>query len=137
MSDNSIRYTLPKEERLYAQKRIDKLFSGVSSFICYPLRIVYLEKKTEEGGKASVSIMVSVSKKYFKRAVKRNRVKRLIREAYRLNKADFMDIANSAGSSFDIAFLFLKSELPSYAEIEKAMRKCIVTLQEKAKRVEE
>lgn len=137
MSIKPVRYTLPKTERLCAQKRIDKLFSGAESFISYPLRIVYLRKKKEESEESSVSIMVSVSKKYFKRAVKRNRVKRLVREAYRLDKADFVETADVADCSFDIAFLYLKSELPTYVEIEKAVRKCITVLREKVKKQQE
>lgn len=128
---------LPKGERLCAQKQIDKLFSEGKSFICYPLRVVYLEKELGEGEAVGVSMMVTVSKKYFKRAVKRNRVKRLIKEVYRLNKSEFLDLANTSNCSIDIAFLFLKSELPDYAEVEKAMRKCINTLQEKSKKMVE
>lgn len=129
--------TLPKKERLYEKKRIDELFAQGKSFISYPLRVVYLEKENPEEDDVPVKVMVSVSKKYFKRAVKRNRVKRLIREAYRLNKAGFASIADEKKCSFDIVFLFLKKELPDYAEIEKAMLKTIAALQEKTKTVSE
>lgn len=130
MSETQIRYTLGKEERLYAQKRIDSLFEKGNSFINYPLRIVFLERdNTEVNNTCSVSIMVSVSKKKFKQAVKRNRVKRLIKEAYRLNKNGFVD--KISPKSVDIAFLYLKNELPQYSEIEKAMQKALSTLIEK------
>lgn len=63
---------------------IEKMFAGGSrSFSVFPLRVVYLPVEELE---APVSILVSVSKRRFKRAVKRNRVKRQIREAYRMNK---------------------------------------------------
>lgn len=129
MSEKENQYTLSKDERLYAEKRIEALFAGGSSFIAYPLRVVYITREMEsESELPTVSILTSVSKKRFKRAVKRNRVKRLIREAYRLNKKDFVDFAIESGKSFDIAFLYLKSELPTYAEIEKAVLKTINTL---------
>lgn len=130
MSEKENQHTLSKEERLSAEKRIEALFAGGSSFIAYPLRVVYI---THENELPTVSILTSVSKKRFKRAVKRNRVKRLIREAYRLNKKDFIDFATESGKSFDIAFLYLKSELPTYAEIEKAVLKTINTLNGKNK----
>lgn len=76
--------TLHKSERLDKKKVIDKMFSGgARSFSVFPLRVVYLPVEELE---APVSILVSVSKRRFKRAVKRNRVKRQIREAYRKNK---------------------------------------------------
>lgn len=127
---NKIEYTLSKEERIYAQKRIDSLFAGSDSFIAYPLRIVYTMREPEEG-QPPVAILVSVSKKRFKRANKRNRVKRLVREAFRLNKQAFVEITLSTRKSFDIAFLYLKDELPDYAAIEKAMLKTVAVLNER------
>ena len=75
-------HTLPKSERLCSQKALQKLFGGERrSVSVYPIRAVYAD--SEEPG---IRIMVSVGKRHFKRAVKRNRVKRQLREAYRLNK---------------------------------------------------
>ena len=77
--------TLPKSERLDKKKVIEKMFAGGSrSFSVFPLRVVYLPVEELE---APVSILVSVSKRRFKRAVKRNRVKRQIIEAYRMKTA--------------------------------------------------
>lgn len=126
MSEKENQYTLSKDERLYAEKRIEALFAGGASFIAYPLRVVYIARENEsENESPTISILTSVSKKRFKRAVKRNRVKRLIREAYRLNKKELIDFAKQSGKSYDIAFLYLKSELPTYTEIEKAILKTI------------
>lgn len=122
--------TFTKEEKLCSTKSIDKLFSSGKSFIAYPLRIVYLyEEKNSESNK-TVSVLVSVSKKKFKRAVKRNRVKRLIREAYRLNKQSYLQMLKERNKCVDIAFLYLKNELPDYNEIEKAVVKAIAILSE-------
>jgi len=129
-------YTLGKEERLYAQKRIDALFAQGQSFISYPLRVVYIQKE-HSNITPLVSILASVSKKRFRKAVKRNRVKRLIKEAYRLNKKGFTTLALSCGTSFDIAFLYLKNELPDYTEIEKAMLKTITLLSDKCRKEKE
>lgn len=120
---------MSKSERLYMQKRIDALFASGQSFIAYPLRVVFSVRdlNTEE----PVSIMVSVSKRKFKRAVKRNRVKRLVREAYRLNKEAFLSISEEQNKSIDVAFLYLKNELPAYNEIEGAIKKTSVVLKDR------
>lgn len=80
-----ISYSFPREERLRSKKLITELFSKGSSFNLYPLRFVYLKHPQPEA--TAPQILVSVSKKYFKKAVDRNRLKRQMREAYRLNKA--------------------------------------------------
>lgn len=96
-------FGLKKAERLCSKKAIDALFTGTDSksLSAYPIRIVY--RHTEEAG---IRILVSVSKKRFRHAVDRNRVKRQIREAYRLNKHRLDDIAQ-APSGMDIAFIWL------------------------------
>lgn len=80
-----ISYSFPREERLRSKKLITELFSKGSSFNLYPLRFVYVKHPQLET--TAPQILVSVSKKYFKKAVDRNRLKRQMREAYRLNKA--------------------------------------------------
>lgn len=96
-------FGLKKAERLCSKKSIDALFTGTDSksLSAYPIRIVY--RHTEEAG---IRILVSVSKKRFRHAVDRNRVKRQIREAYRLNKHRLDDIAQ-ASLGMDIAFIWL------------------------------
>lgn len=120
--------TFKKEERLSIQKEIDLLFTKGDSFLSYPLRVIYLKEQPLSG--ASSSVLISVPKKRFKRAVKRNRVKRLIREAYRLNKNTLADSLKENGLL--IAFLFVGNELPQYNTIESAVKKALKTLQEKA-----
>ena len=124
-------FTLKKAERISFQKEIDRLFKEGGAFISYPLRIVYLEQKPFSG--ATVSILISVSKKRFKRAVKRNRMKRLIRETYRLNKASLIQHYREKESGLLIAFLFIGNELCHRNEIETAMRKAFGILKEKTK----
>ncbi|MGC1630731.1 MAG: ribonuclease P protein component [Gelidibacter sp.] len=78
-----------KIEKLKSQKLIEKLFSEGKSVAVYPLRLVYL--KTSFDDAVQIKTGVSVSKRNFKTAVARNRIKRLMREAYRLNKAKYFD----------------------------------------------
>lgn len=123
------RYTLSKAERLSRKRDIDLLFAEGQSFIAYPLRVVY----TVTDGQRSVpaSILISVSKKKFKRAVKRNAVKRQIRESYRLRKSVLHEPLLTAGKFLTIAFIYLEKELVSYENMEKAMEKAVRMLGEK------
>lgn len=85
-------HSFPKSERLCSRKAIEALFaSGNRSFTAFPLRVVY--KPAEE-----TQIMISVSKRHFKHAVDRNRAKRQIREAWRLNR-DILVATNDAPES--------------------------------------
>ena len=80
------RYTFNKNERLCSKKLIERLFAGGNkSFPTFPLRVVYMPLSSEENI-ADISILISVPKKRFKHTVKRNLVKRQIREAYRQHK---------------------------------------------------
>lgn len=121
--------TFKKGERISSQKEIDLLFSEGYSYMAYPLRIVYAESKPFSTMHAS--ILISVPKKRFKRAVKRNRMKRLIREAYRQNKSSFIHFLEEHNKGVLIAFLFSGNELASYSEIETAIKKALKILQEK------
>lgn len=123
------RYTLSKEERLSWKRYIDQLFAEGQSFIAFPLRVVYLP--VEEETLAPVSIMVSVPKKKFKRAVKRNQIKRQVREAYRVRKYDLIDPLNEKNKRMLIAFLYIDKEIHPFASIEKAMNKALNILRDK------
>ena len=106
---NAPRLTFKKSERLCSQIRIDRLFNGGSkSMSAFPIRVVY---RVDEAPEQSVEVLVSVSKKRFHRAVKRNRVKRQIREAYRKNKYMLWDALNGHSKALSLAFIWLDDKL--------------------------
>ena len=108
---------------------IEKMFAGGSrSFSVFPLRVVYLPVDDLE---VPVSILVSVSKRRFKRAVKRNRVKRQIREAYRLNKQLLLEALSGSQCRLAIAFIYLSDELVSSSLIEERMKTALSRIAEK------
>ena len=121
--------TLHKVERLDKKKIIEKMFAGGSrSFSVFPLRVVYLPVEELE---ADASILISVSKRRFKRAVKRKRVKRQIREAYRVNKHELLNILVERKCRLAIAFIYLSDQLVESSIIEDRMRIALVRITEK------
>jgi len=123
------RFTFKKTERISFQREIDCLFKQGNAFISYPLRVVYLKQKPFSG--ATVSVLIGIPKKKIKHAVKRNRLKRLIREAYRLNKASLIQHVREKESGLLIAFLFVGKGGCDRKEIEAAMQKALTILKEK------
>ena len=131
--DTAPRYTLSKEERICSKLQIERLFNGGTShsMVAFPLRAVYLLEDTN-GETAPVSILVSVPKRCFKRAVKRNRVKRQVREAYRLNKHYIINKVESLeGKSLMIAFIFLDDKLHDTREMEPKVKNLLQRIGEK------
>lgn len=120
--------TLRKPERLNRKKVIEKIFAGGSrSFSVFPLRVVYLSVEELE---APASILVSVSKRRFKRAVKRNRVKRQIREAYRMNKHELLRVLEEKQCRLAIAFIYLSDQLVESSIIENRMKTALARIAE-------
>lgn len=104
-----MKFTFNKHEKLKSQKAIEQLFLEGKTVMAHPLRLVYLKN----GDKTKVG--VSVSKRNFKKAVDRIRIKRLLREAYRLNKFLLID---SAITPHSIMILYIGKELPGFALID-------------------
>lgn len=112
-----MRYTFPKAEKLKSQKLIDQLFVEGKSVVNYPVKLIYL--KTELPFEVSIQAGFTVPKKNFKSAIKRNHIKRLMREGYRLNKAL---VFNNSKGTFAFLFLYLGKEMPNYALVENSIR---------------
>lgn len=123
------KYTLSKEERLSWKRYIDLLFSKGQSFVAFPLRVVYLT--VESTPLPPASILISIPKKKFRRAVKRNLLKRLVRESYRQHKYEIVDPMEENGKQMLIAFLYIHKEVCSYETMEKAMLKALDVLKSK------
>ncbi len=112
-------FRFPKEEKLKSEKQIQAIFEKGSSITAYPLKLVYLGSSNAS---TKMQVAVTVSKKNFRSAVHRNRIKRLMREGYRLHKHL---IFNKIEGSYACMFLYLGKDMPSYSEIEGSMIKIL------------
>ena len=124
--------TLTKEERICSKKLIEALFAGNGSrsMTSYPIRAVFLEQKSAEG-EPPVQLLVSVPKRCFKRAVKRNRVKRQIREAFRRNKHVLADTVTGSGRSVAVALIWMSADLSATHLVETKVKDLLVRIKER------
>lgn len=118
-------FRLGKNERLHSKKLIKELFDKGSSFFLYPFKVMVLDAPAGED--ATHQVLFSVSKKKLKKAADRNLIKRRMREAYRLNKAE--NLAPELPKKL-IGLIYVSSELVSYQMIEKKITKILKTIAE-------
>ena len=129
-----LRPTLGKRERIYHRKAIDALFKegNSHSMSAFPLRAVYMliptdsdEQQVEKTKRPQAKFLISVPKHCFRRAVKRNRIKRLVREAYRHNKGLV------AQWPLAIAFIWMDRRMPTTATVNKSVVNLLSRIHEK------
>ncbi|MDR2148203.1 MAG: ribonuclease P protein component [Tannerella sp.] len=123
------RHFFPKQERLCLKREINSLFDTGLSFVVHPLRVLYASGP--DISKSGISILISVPKKRFKHAVKRNRIKRLIRETYRLNNDGLKSAVLQKGQRLQVALMYISNDLPAYKQMETGMIKVIKILENK------
>lgn len=130
-----MRHKFPKSERLNSKKYIEELFSKGSSFTVFPFKIIYLPLSKEQALQSlppsqqlpeppQAQILLSCSKRNFKKAVDRNTVKRRMREAYRLNKNLL-----PANSFFFIAYIYIAREIFPFQLVEEKLKVSLKRLQ--------
>jgi ribonuclease P protein component len=108
-----------KEERICRKNDFNMLFSDGKSFFSYPFRCVFCKKAAEA---FTVRVAVSVSKRKFKRSVDRNRIKRLMREAYRLEKHVLYDRPQQPPEQLDLLIIYTESKILKFKQIRGGMQ---------------
>jgi len=107
MTNSIPTFSFPKSEKLCSQALIQELFQKGSSVFLYPFKVIYLENQLDAD---FPQILISVSRKTFKRAVHRNRLKRQIREVYRLHKNQFFTQKKPSV----LAFIYVGKKLENF-----------------------
>ncbi len=126
--DMTSRNNLPKEQRLYKKKDIQMLFEKGKGFNFYPFRVVVYKHLSDNEQPPLPRFLVSVSKKRFHHAVKRNKIKRLVREAWRKNKSELIVKCDKQKITFDLALVYTATIILSYEEIEKKIKQLSLRL---------
>jgi len=126
-------FTLGKNERLKSRKQIEQLFSEGKKFSVTPFRIFYLLDSllTTHNSQFAIQFGVAVSTKNFKRAVDRNRVKRLTREAWRLQKNELAEELKKVGKQLNVFFVYNHKELPDFNTVKEKVAVALKKLSQK------
>ena len=114
----------PKYERICKENDIQALFDKGRGVSVYPYRVIY-RFRHDESHPVTVRVLVSVSKKRFHHAVNRNRVKRLMREAWRKNKAVLYEICERDNISVDVALVYTATVIHTYEEMYAKTKKAV------------
>ena len=123
------RFGFGKKEKLKSRKQIEELFLTGKSFGVFPLRVIY--KFSQDAEEGAVQVGVTANKKTFKRAVERNRIKRLLREAYRLEKPELIEEVKKNKKQLFIFFIYTDKTIASFHTIRDAMKKALYILVKK------
>jgi ribonuclease P protein component len=126
--------TLGRKERLKSRKSIEILFTQGKNFPLSPFRVYFIfpEKETSLN-KFNLQFGAGVSTKNFKRAVDRNRIKRMIREAYRLQKNELQEKLIQQNRIMHVFVIYTGKDIPAYSDIFEKMKAVIMKLQSNTK----
>lgn len=115
------KYHYGKEEKLKSRKQIEKLFAEGKHINAFPVKAIYLSESAE----VKLQAGVSVSSRYFKKAVDRNRIKRLMREAYRLQKESVQNAVQEKNKQLSLFLIYTGNEVPDYETIYVSVKKIL------------
>jgi len=116
-----------KKEKLKSRTELQAIFTTGKSFSVFPIKVFFVEKDSTDTS-VPVHAGVGVSSKHFKKAVDRNRIKRLLREAYRLEKQSLHEAIVTQSKTISVFFLYLDKELPDYTLVREKMKEGIEKL---------
>lgn len=123
------KFTYNKQEKLKSRKLIGSVFGSGKSFLQFPVKVTYLISKDTLD--FPIKVGVGVSTRYFKKAVDRNRVKRLLRECYRHNKHPLLKYCLEKNVQVAVFFLYVDKQLPEFGALQFNIQIILVKLIER------
>ncbi len=121
----------PKGERLNNVKQIENLYAKGDKFMAYPFSVRFIYNKEQTENNSKLSVLITAPKRYQKLAVNRNRAKRLLREAYRLNKGELQTKIINNNSQLLISISLVSKTMPDFHLTEQKMKDILHTIEKK------
>lgn len=122
------KYSFGKSEKLTNLQLIEELFTNGKSFYSGNLRLTYLISTKNNQHKAPISVLISVPKRYIKKSVFRNKIKRQLRECYRLNKKELYSCLPLQSFKIILSITYLSKTMPTYRALNKNLLELIKEL---------
>ena len=131
----SNKFTYQKKDKLKSRKQTQFLFSNGKAITMHPIRLIYNIENAEAGifPTGLLQAGVGAPSRHFRKAVQRNRVKRLLREGYRLEKPDFMSAISLTNTRLNLFFLYVDVNVQSQQQIQTTMKLLLQKLADKLK----
>ncbi len=121
-------FTFSKEERLTGKTNIDQLFNEGKSFNQFPFRVFY--RPADNPAEPLARLLIAIPKKKVRHAVDRNRLRRLVREAYRLNRTAFITCLDATSVHLHLALIYTGESVDlTYKEVELKITACLARLE--------
>lgn len=113
-------FSYNKAEKLKSRKLLEQLFAQGKTFLVFPIKVFYLPLANVEN-EVVVQVGVGTSSRNFKNATNRNRIKRLLRESYRLNKLPLHNFLKEQHKNVVVFFLYIDKTLPQQPLLQHKM----------------
>jgi len=129
------KFTYQKKDKLKSRKQTQFLFSNGKAITMHPIRLIYTIENTEAGmfPNGLLQAGVGAPSRHFRKAVQRNKVKRLLREGYRLEKPDFMNAISLTNTRLNLFFLYVDVNVQSQQQIQATIKLLLHKLADKLK----
>jgi ribonuclease P protein component len=118
-------FSYSKKEKLKSRKQLEQIFTEGKSLTVFPIKIFYELNQQQDN---IIKAGVGVSRKNFRKSVHRNRIKRLLREAYRTEKTELLNYLEENKKQIALFFLYIDKKQPDYFSLKQTMQTALKKL---------